>query len=409
MDIIIKYINEKTRLPIVVTAPTHKAVKVLRQYVSSHVDFATVHSVLGMREEIDGYGKISFKRNPNTGCKLYDYQFLILDEVSMLADELFEEIYNFVTHGLKVLFVGDSLQIPPVNKPDSVPFNHKIRSELGIGYFKMNEIIRQKWGNPIIDHSFHIREFIYRPIPVVNRQSQITQQGAINFYPRDEWNNIFQTYILPLYKSPEFKDDSNYVKILAWRNVTVNKYNDLIRSYIYDQKDLAKILPGDKLIANEAILEGKQIIIHNNEEMEVISYTIEFFPVGDGVMLEYYNTVVRIRRENDPYTDFNIKILHENSQKLYEELLEMQKKYALSQKQGSFNSKSAWMDYYAFKRQFADTKYNYAITCHKSQGSTYNIAVVLEGDIDKNINTYEKNRILYTACTRPKKDLFVIL
>lgn len=299
------------------------------------------------------------------------------------------------------------MQIPPVNKSDSLPFNRDVQKRDGIGYVKMEEIIRQEAGNPIIENSFQIRQFIYRPIPIIDRVDKSTIQGEINFVDTIAWKSLFKDTILPMYQSQEFQTNPDFVKILAWRNVTVNMYNKAIREAIYGQADLARILPGDKLIADEPVLEDKYILIHTNEEMEVLAHTIEEYSLGDEHHLKYYNTHVNVYRDGI-YTEFYIKILHEDSQQEYDKILDLQKHYALSKKQGTFDAKSAWMDYYEFKRIFASVKYNYAITCHKSQGSTYINAVVLEQDIDTNRKTYEKNRIFYTACTRPSRNLYVV-
>jgi exodeoxyribonuclease-5 len=88
-------------------------------------------------------------------------------------------------------------------------------------------------------------------------------------------------------------------------------------------------------------------------------------------------------------------------------------------------NKSKWKDYYAFRRnnmimttidEYADGRtrpygeiivkdldYGYAITGHKSQGSTYEHVLVLENDIDLNPMIKEKNQIKYVALTRPSK------
>ena len=68
----------------------------------------------------------------------------------------------------------------------------------------------------------------------------------------------------------------------------------------------------------------------------------------------------------------------------------------------------SWLDYYDFLRNFADISYGYSITCHKSQGSTYNTTFVLEDDIDVNLNVVERNRIKYTAYTRSSKKVYIL-
>jgi len=408
MNVVIQYIGDVTKRTVLVTAPTHKAVKVIRQHVhDSRVDFSTVHSALGLKEHIDGHGIISFVKDKYAKCKLDRIQFLIVDETSMLADELYKEIQIYASRGLKVLFVGDSLQIPPVNKPDSIPFDRDYRREDGIDYIKMEAIIRQDAGNPIIDYSFKIREMIHRPTPVPIKKSNTTKQGSVQFVPRSYKDSFIITEILPEYTSEEFIRDNDHVKILAWRNKTVEKYNTMIRRYIYEQNALAKYLPGERLIAMEPLMEGDMVMIHNSEEMEIMDYIIETWD-EDGQLFKYYNTRVNIFRDNKGWTEWMVRLIHEDSEKEYNDLLKLQADYAKSLQPGSYQARSAWIDFYAFKRVFFWVRYSYSITCHKSQGSTYEIAVVMEDDIETNRNTYEKNRILYTACTRPRRDLIVI-
>jgi ATP-dependent exoDNAse (exonuclease V) alpha subunit len=59
-----------------------------------------------------------------------------------------------------------------------------------------------------------------------------------------------------------------------------------------------------------------------------------------------------------------------------------------------------WVEYYKFVEQFADLKYNHAITIHKSQGSTYKQAIINIRNVNINRNTVEKERLLYTGVTR---------
>ena len=68
----------------------------------------------------------------------------------------------------------------------------------------------------------------------------------------------------------------------------------------------------------------------------------------------------------------------------------------------------SWLHYYNFLRRYADVNYSYAITAHKSQGSTYNTTFVLEDDINMNLDVVERNRIKYTAYTRASKKVYVL-
>jgi exodeoxyribonuclease-5 len=73
-----------------------------------------------------------------------------------------------------------------------------------------------------------------------------------------------------------------------------------------------------------------------------------------------------------------------------------------------FEKTRAWQDFYKFKENFADVSYAYAITAHKSQGSTYRYVFAIESDMDANSKIEEMNRIKYTAFTRPSHRLFIV-
>ena len=55
-----------------------------------------------------------------------------------------------------------------------------------------------------------------------------------------------------------------------------------------------------------------------------------------------------------------------------------------------------------------DLDYGYAITGHKSQGSTYSHVFVMENDINANWVLKERNQIKYVALTRPSQTATVL-
>lgn len=104
---------------VAITAPTNKAVHVLARnspysdksaifedYADSNhtIVYCTVHRLLNKKEVITDSGKQLFVAD-KLSVKIKEYSFLIVDEVSMLDDGLFEEI--MVHHeDLKIIFMG---------------------------------------------------------------------------------------------------------------------------------------------------------------------------------------------------------------------------------------------------------------------------------------------------------------
>ena len=400
---VVEYVLTKKIKPLV-TAPTNKAVKVLKKMVDLPVSYSTIHSALGMKEVINNDGSLSFKSDPKAGYPAEDFGLIIIDEASMLDDTIFEELINLSERGKKILFVGDPYQVPPVNHIHARPFIKSHQTRCGIGVSTLSEIVRQAQGSHIITYATSIRSDIHKPVQIFNSQRLENELGGVFMVPK---TNLvpFVEEVLPLFTSVEYENDIDYVKILAWRNVVINKYNELIRQHIFGE-NLPKIMIGDKLIADAPITEDKKVLISTNDEMQVISTTIESEVLSDLYTLKYYKARVRVFN-NDIFNEYMIKIMHEDSDKDFEKILKMQKSLALSYPSGSYQAKSAWMDFYSFYNSWARVKYSYCVSCHKAQGSTYNTAYVLAWDILINSNVLEHNRILYTASTRPSRNLYI--
>jgi ATP-dependent exoDNAse (exonuclease V) alpha subunit len=124
-------------------------------------------------------------------------------------------------------------------------------------------------------------------------------------------------------------------------------------------------------------------------------------------MLKFYDASVKYYDfERDEDIVQKILILHEDSENDFDRVIKRLRENAIfapHNKRGFM-----WKEYYAFKRLFADMNYSYAITAHKSQGSTYENTRVDVNDICFNQNIEERNRILYTAITRAKHKLLII-
>ena len=78
----------------------------------------------------------------------------------------------------------------------------------------------------------------------------------------------------------------------------------------------------------------------------------------------------------------------------------------LEQKARQQWTKPNWKAYFEFKQIFASLDYGYAITTHKSQGSTFQNVFVVDQDIDCNPNREEAAQCRYVAYSRAAKRLF---
>ena len=398
---------------IAVTGPTNKSVRVIKKASGLYhprVSFQTVHSLLGLKEKITPEGKIEFVNESDFKPGIALTRLLIIDEVSMLNDELFEKIIKY-REKTKIICMGDPAQIPPVGRPDCIPFLSDLHEKYGIKTLQLKTIMRQKLNNPIISTSVLLRKSISLPNSVVKNESQINSDGeGIEFINLNDESSrkSFSTVLATYFKTETFEKNSDYCKIIAWRNKTVQTMNAVVRKVIYGELAAEnKILEGEKLIVNSPIIENGLVAYNTNDELTVESFSLqeEKTWVDDDVFtLTYYQASVDYLNENGEAIKDVIDIIHEKSEADFKKAANILRLIAISKK----GKERTWVAYYDFLRRFADVNYGYCITCHKSQGSTYNTAFVLEDDIDANPNIVERNRIKYTAYTRASRKSYIL-
>lgn len=122
---------------------TGKASLVLRQKGCEGA--STIHSLIYKVEVNERTGEATFLLNPESD--LADAALLIVDEVSMVGEELARDLLSF---GKRILVLGDPAQLPPV-KDEGFFIN-------AAPDIMLTEVHRQARDNPIIRMSMEIRE-----------------------------------------------------------------------------------------------------------------------------------------------------------------------------------------------------------------------------------------------------------
>ncbi len=426
VSLFVKYVLEivyptKNWYKIAVTGPTNKSVRVIKKTSgirNQRVTFQTIHKLLGLKERITMEGKQEFTNDGDFKPSINSTKLLIIDEVSMLNDDLFEKILEY-RGKTKIICMGDPAQIPPVGRPDCIPFRDELAETYKIKTVELRTIMRQKEGNAIIDSSVAIRSNIGSDRSQVDPTTKVNEKGeGIEFLNLNspETRRNFSERLKEYFKTDKFAKDSEYAKIIAWRNKTVSTMNDLIRNVIYgEEAKTSKILLGEKLIANNPVIQEGYVVLNTNEEFTVTEYAVKMdnlrFMISKNpddepveINLKFYDTAVSYLNDNDEEIKVGIEILHEDSEAEFNKFANVLKLRAI-EKRGADKS---WLHYYNFLRRYADVSYAYSITAHKSQGSTYNTTFVLEDDIDMNLDIVERNRIKYTAYTRASKKVYIL-
>lgn len=415
---IIKKIIDEYRGSVIVSAPTHKARKVIEN--TTGLEGKTLHSLLGLRPDVDlsDFNPNDPQFNPIAIPKIHEYNFVIIDEASMINKELYELIYDTIkgSHNTKVIFIGDPAQIPPVGEKESYVFSNEFSNS-----HQLTKIERQKDTNPLIFVYDDIRNNLNSYDGGFKRKTEINKygEGIVFLNEKEE----FRKKVMEKFKSNEFKKNSDHSKLIAWRNITVSASNTVIRNELFgNQNDV--IVVGDILMGYRTVSKNQyNVIIENSADYRVVEkselkknkYDLYGFDVklreecGNGKFLFKDVFIIDVKNADNlhNYAERHDRLrdeakLHKNLWNLYYKfraanlLMQNITTYRDNKKRSSYDMISKDLDY------------GFAITAHKCQGSTYDHVFIMLDDIQLNQNIKERNQILYVALTRPSKTATIL-
>ena len=400
------------------TATTNKAVKVSKSmcnYDHYNIEYSTVHSFLGLKRRINYVtGEEYFDLKDITyyiDQRLKTTNVLFIDECSQLNRSTYD-ILNDIRKKYKItiIYIGDPMQTPPVKEDESEVFKNKHNKS-----YILTKIVRQsetEYG--IIPLSLKLRENIDKRY-IEYRNDTVDNKGVHVINPKVAFNDV----INELFKSNIYKKDSDFVKICSYTNERVDKANDYIRKMLYG-KNVEEYMKGEKYIVNNAML-SPHVLVTTNSELQILNMKSSTLMIPK-FKIEYVKNGIEIVKEFSLYVDYKECLIKcEDVEHPEIRILEKNEKVKLNRFLTSFKNtifnipnvyktlkQELWEQFYYIKNLFADIKYNYAITIHKSQGSTYDNCIVLLKDTERNYNIVQKNKLLYTAITRASNNVFLI-
>jgi hypothetical protein len=407
-----KFIDEqvKAKTSVSISAPTHKAKKVISKII--YREAVTLHSLLGLRMGIE-LSKFD-PHNPTFQQErgkstFHEYQLVVIDEASMINQYLLELILSTINE-TKVIFMGDSAQLPPVNEDNPPVFSMETNS------FNLTKVIRQADSNPLLDVFTDVRKVISLEMPV-REFKEVTildsrGQGIEYIHSLKEW----RPKILEYFSSDEYELDSDYAKVITYTNERVEHYNKFIRSHLFPTGS-NQIEVGEVFMSYDSIYDQNIPILDNSADYIVESISDEMNNAdgnaGYFIKLKETNSELRAR------SVFILKSDRENLRKAGEESLlllsEAKQSYGYNRRLNFamfFDYKNRNLSQQTIKINgqlclSASLKNGYAITCHKAQGSTYGNVFIDQNDMERNHNSVEKWKLKYVAMTRPSTKAFV--
>ena len=419
---ILKEFNDEQ---IYVAAVSHKAKGVIKNSFGEDTrgkKFFSIAGLLGMKGINDNNTQTT-KFQVGEKIPLLDNPpaLLVIDEASMITEDVLKKIIDInsaLSRPFQMLFLGDIGQIQPIrddqsefyrthkdllNKKSDI-FNSKHKS-------KLITRVRQGEANPILPYADYFWENSQKENPELNptqhivRNNQITDKGSLLFSNSE--GEVLNSVIKAVKNAVE-KGLTNHVKIVTYHVNEKTELNKKIHEALFGKgSDYSK---GDMLILNAPYdLPEVKATMENSSEIQIKG--IQDTDVDEfGVHTLYLETNgVAYTRTGNEQKDCVIQVVSRNDIDLYNQKLQELASKAKRQI-NRILKRQAWQEFWEYKGRYADIDFGYAITAHKSQGSTYDIVVVDEKDImgTSATSNQEKSELIYTALTRPRKTAIVI-
>lgn len=279
------YKNKK----IVFTATTNKAVSVLEKMIdisNSNINFLTIHKLLNIKRIINSSGKESFdfdiSESPIKNKKsIFYYDIIIIDEASMINQSLYNKII-FMSSKIKgkIIFLGDTLQLPPVNEDSSLVFS-KVN-------YTLSNVVRN--SSNILTFCNRIRNCI-----LTNNKIKFKDLVDDNLNINKDQNKWLENYC------KIFKEGHDPI-ILAYTNNCCLKINNLVRSKIFPNQS-EKYIKGELIIFNN-FYRGKDSSFYTSQQAKIDSLSVNETKISDF----NFKTILNLKVKNKKNSE-NLKIV----------------------------------------------------------------------------------------------------
>jgi hypothetical protein len=411
---------------------------------------------------------------------------IIFDEISMLGDYDKKTFDKKKSNAKSYIFMGDQRQLPPVKENKLSPF---FNSQDNSNVYELTEVMRFDQQGAIFKIADRFAENlqVYNPIKQYPTK-MISDKDAV--YAVDSSKRLIDSYI-HFYRQEG--NDPSKVRLIAYGNATVEKYNNTIRNIIYEGNAQYNIVNNNDLLtgnmgwSTKSVLENPMVnsseyLVVQEPKMvdrtyshygKVFGYTGQQITFKEVVVGDVFNTERNITAIN-PEDPANKEIFAHIATNIInmsnlEKALQFESKYNDEldkiEKSGIYTLKTMYAKPIAFDpktravtdvefytldqmleiirkenpslsedaimnmidnnriKQYykiaSNVSFGYAITTHKSQGSTYKHVMVDEAnmsfkdasrlvyDESGEFYAYEANQMRYVGFSRPTTTLVI--
>lgn len=390
-----------TRSMPIMIAPTHKACRVIR----SKIERAGVAAEVLTMSRALGY---TYQVNPTTGAEeflppaperlgeslapaCWGERPVIVDECSMIGREHWTDFMACVRQlGLVVLAMGDPYQLPPIGEVMSDAF--------GAGeMIKLTEVMRS--AGVLTEVVLGVRQAIASGTCGRIERSAVDAQGIVAVHPSSE------EFLAALIADLRAGVDAMAV---AYTNRAVSWLNDRCRrAVVGDSTD--PFVAGERLVAlypfGTTPIGGRQLTTEQRfwiEEARPGAHRVKC-PLSGRHELACWRLTIRT---DEGRVHACLPIMDAEQSRALGALVKRLGDEAKRLPEGE-KKRKLWEARADLRASVIRARPSYATTAHKSQGSTWDHVYVAQGDICRNTNLTERNKLLYVAASRAARELHV--
>lgn len=386
--------------------PSHKACSVLSKSIGKHS--VTLASALGIRlNEFNG----TFKPDPNAEKAIKGKRYILIDEVSMVSGELLKVIEKEKETGALVVMMGDINQLPPVgsDKPSPAFTDYPV--------LYLTEIMRQNKDSSMVPFLLNIVGAIEEKNDF--SMDKLNKKGSDMVYCFD-LNETLSKFCTDSRKDPKGTRIMTYNNEKSMNPLGVKMLNIEICKKLHNSFEFEKDF---QLMAYNGFVYKPKSTRDPNKAFKLVN-SVDYSVVSTGEKrmstrdVKAYIKDPRDGRKGLKTTPITIEVQKVTLSSNCEDYVFTCEIPTLSDQgvgklqniiQTSFAVKEFQFGY-RLMETFPYMLPGYAVSSHKSQGSTYTNAYVVYENIisQKNVAYKDKLKAIYVAASRASKKIVVL-
>jgi len=338
---------------------------------------------------------------------------LIIEEATLVGLDLWEQLFDALPHGCKIVFVGDINQLPPVFGPSIL--NYAITR---LPVVELTQVYRQGEGSPIITNAHRILEGKFIESGTTDQGKLIVISGkneravgqektvrAVSslleqFYDKELYSPEEDMILCPYNKQPCGTINLNY-----YIAEFLSKRRKAVVYHIIAGFNSLYLAEGDKVMFNKRdaiIVEinrnpsyvGKEPMLHGSD---LSRFGVRRVGENSDTDLEDFDLV---SSEETFVRDYSDMSLEEIKAEAANRVFQASHKITIAYETGNTEVISSAGDL-----NDSNFQLGYAMTVHKSQGSEWRrVFCLFHPDQQRNLS----REMLYTAITRAREECYLI-